>query len=206
MASLLSKDWRTLLESYLAAYFEDACRRVEVRLSGSEVRLLQEYGSERLRGRLQTDIEARRESVARSGVPIYEVIEQSEHKVIVQVKSRARWPLGLSVPVRTARIYLIGSETGWQMVDIFTACISCNNSANGDGPSPTSDVDRRGKCFVCRGTGKMRVLLRNGKCAFCGGTGRCRECANEELPGWYRVVTLDGLKTRSPTPWTNRLQ
>ncbi len=197
MTSELNKDWRRLLESYIAAYWEDSRRRAEVCLSGSEVRLLGEYGGESLRSGLERSVKARRDLIARSGLPTYEVIEESAHDVIVQVTSRTGWPHGLSTPLQPVRVHLIAPETEWQIADILMACFKCNPSAKGDDLSATSDVAGRatpGKCFLCRGTGTGVLSSREGKCRHCGGTGRCPDCTKEEVPGWVRVFSLDGLK------------
>jgi hypothetical protein len=58
-----------------------------------------------------------------------------------------------------------------------------------------------GKCPFCLGTGKMHwaQTKRTGPfptqdCGHCGGTGSCRKCIGESVPGWVRVLSLDGLR------------
>ena len=130
MTSESNKDWRRLLESYIEAYWGDSRRRAEVCLSGSEVRLLEEYGSETLRGGLERSVKERRDLIARSGLPTYEVIEESAHDVIVQVTSRTDWPHGLRIPLHTMRVHLMTRETEWQIADILQACFKCLRKNN----------------------------------------------------------------------------
>lgn len=192
MTSRSSKDWRRLLESCLAALYTDARRRAEFCLSGSEVQLLEEYGTDGLRDGLARAITVRRDSIANSGLPTYDVIEESAHDVIVQVTSRTRWPHGMTVPFHPMRVYLIDRETGWQVADIFSACYMCNRPARED----VEARDTPGKCFLCGGSGAGGPRSSEGKCVHCGGTGRCPNCTEEEMPGWFRGFTLDGLTER----------
>jgi hypothetical protein len=191
---IVNQDWRSLLEAQIAAHWEDVCRQAGACLSGSEVRLLEEYGSQALLGGLERSVKARRDMIARTERPTYEVIEESADRVIAEVSSRTRSPYGLCIPLQTMRVHLIAGESGWQIADIFEVCFKCNRSARRDGHSGISDVVERaapGKCFLCGGSGTMSTSK---KCIHCGGTGACPDCAKEEVPGWFRVFCLFALK------------
>ncbi len=192
---IVNQDWRSLLEAQIAAHWEDACGQAGACLSSSEVRLLEKYGSHSLLDGLARSVKARRDLIARSEHPTYEVIEESADRVVAEVSSRTRWPDGLAIPSHTMRVHLIADEAGWQFTDMFQACFKCNRSARRDGRSAISGVSERatpGKCFLCRGSGTMSSAER--KCIHCGGTGACPDCAKEEVPGWFRVFSLFGLK------------
>ena len=140
---IVNQDWRSLLEAQIAAHWEDVCRQAGACLSGSEVRLLEEYGSQALLGGLERSVKARRDMIARTERPTYEVIEESADRVIAEVNSRTRSPYGLCIPLQTMRVHLIAGESGWQIADIFEVCFKCNRSARRDGHSGISDVVER---------------------------------------------------------------
>jgi len=179
-------------------------RSVELRISGFEAGFLQVYGAESFQGDFATAKERRREYLTRSKLPtVYDVIEESTRRVIVQVSPVTHWPEAMAVPSRTSRIHLIADEIGWQIAEIFIQCISCNSSGHGSRHPPSQTPSSRssrvshcfsakaagptrelGKCFLCRGRGIGRD--------YCGGTGVCKVCATG-LPGWCRVFSMGGL-------------
>jgi hypothetical protein len=200
---IINQDWRKLVDAQIEAHWEDVCRRIECCLSGSEARFLEEHGTESLRSGFETSMKSKRDWVARSELPTYAVIEESLHRVIVEVTSRMQWPHGLRIPLQAIRIHFILSEVGWQIADIFEACIHCNSAARAGGASAATSARARhppGECMFCRVTRTAPTLKTKFECKHCGGTGKCPDCGNETVPGWVRVFSLDGLKEITKRP------
>jgi hypothetical protein len=208
MSGETKNDWRDLVYAYLQAYRDDMRTRLEIGLSGAEVEFLREHGTGHIR---QAHDRAARARCDGLGEPppkeSYEVVEESSHRVLVQLGHPKRTdpvlPPKHPIPYYTARFLLIKEEAEWKIAGIYYPCISCNFHARADGV-PSREV---GKCFFCDGTGKSRVprvqtrglwVFKRRRfsaepCKYCGATGNCAKCASEAMPGWNIAFSLDGL-------------
>jgi hypothetical protein len=199
----VTRDWRDLVRAHLQAHCDDVRAHLEFAFSNAESRLINEFGSERLRRGYERDAQDRCDSLLPPPPEdCYEVIEESSCRLLVEVRRSDRRPDTLRVPIMTTRFLLTLGSAGWQTDAIFVPCF-CNLQV---GPPPFDP----GRCMFCGGTGKSlggkiivqgfwpfrrRGLIQE-PCKHCGGTGTCQKCATEKVPGWLSVFSIDGLRER----------
>jgi hypothetical protein len=208
----------------IAAYWEDVRRGVESRVSGSEAKFLEQHGTESVRSGFERAVAHEWELWTRTELPkFYEVVEESNERVIAEISPRGNWPFALTVPLHTTRVRLVASDVGWRVSGIFQACDICNRPIIAGeslqpqtsrswshsflpGPPPLMPRAEPGKCDICRGSGILfgvptsAFMRASGlerdrlACHRCRGSGRCLACRLEEIPGWQRVLSLAGVK------------
>jgi hypothetical protein len=193
-------DWRDVVNAYLQARRSDVQKHLTSNLSSAEAQFLDEHGTVCLKQCYETAAKAHRDGLALPPPQdAYEVIEESPHRVLAQVRPRNRTsPNELPIPVMVTCFLLTEDEAGWKIAGVYRPCL-CNTHARGHA-TPRHEP---GKCFFCFGKGTSLVpeiqvrgfwvfkrrIAKTGPCNHCGGTGNCLKCAQEEIPGWRNAFS-----------------
>ena len=183
-------DWKILVESYLAACFEDRKSASKAKLSNAQADVFDKHGSDLIREMYIDTAEDALNSL--TSYPVanqWKIIEEDENRIVVEIPGNDK-KFPNRVPSLDTRILLMRPRGEWKIHDVLNPCSRCNLI-----PKPNN---RPGKCFACNGNGTFGEpdpLVRSiGKpCSVCKGTGGCPKCAAESLPGWRRVFFLEKL-------------
>ena len=176
MASGNCDAWREIVAGYLRSLYEDARANREFSLNNSRKHFLRGFGT----ATVHRDYELAARDFLASLLPPpdstdWQIVEQSEEHVLVQVTVGPNNHSGHQVPFRTTRLLLASEQDNWQIVDVFEPCFSCNMTSFGIA----------GQCFFCCGTGRQfglrgrrfrwfkRTISETEQCKDCGGTGKC---------------------------------
>ena len=204
MDSDIRQDWRRLLRAHIQAKWDDVRAHLEAAFSNAEARFIKEHGSDSMQSGHNSSAKAIRDSLLPPPPEeCYEVIEESVHRVLAQVRGPDRQPNSLHFPGQTTRFLLTQGVAGWRIEAIYSPCICCNLGV-GDPKAPCHEP---GKCFFCCGTGLdcgsktvihgfwpfRRQRLERDVCKHRDGTGACLACKGEDVPGWQSVFSIDGV-------------
>lgn len=197
MASGNPDAWREIVAGYLHALYEDARANREFSRKNSRDQFLRGFAT----ATVHRDYELAARDFLASLLPPpdssgWQIVEESEDLVLVQVTVSPNNRSGHQVPFTTTRLLLAHEQGNWRVADVFEPCFWCN----------VTDLGIAGQCFFCRGTGRQfglkaqrfwwftRTTSETEQWKDCSGTGRCSHCAEPDVPGWIRPSCLRPMK------------